>query len=132
MVLAPADDNVAAIRDFAKGRGVEVALDLVGSDQTVALAAGSVRHLGDISIVGIAGGTFPFSFGSTPIEASLQPTYWGTRAELVEVLDLAARGHIAPVISTFSLDDAPTAYAQLELGEIRGRAVIVPNRSYTP
>jgi len=130
MVLAPADDNVAAIRDFAKGRGVEVALDFVGSDQTMALAARSVRHLGDISIVGIAGGTFPFSFGSTPIEASLQSTYWGTRAELVEVLDLAARGRITPEIETFSLDDALAAYARLEAGEIRGRAVVVPTTSF--
>jgi propanol-preferring alcohol dehydrogenase len=132
MVLPPAEENGTAIREFAKGRGVEVALDFVGSTETMALAATSARHLGDVTIVGIAGGTFGFSFGSTPVEASLQFTYWGTRAELVEVLDLASRGHVAPVISTFSLDDAPTAYAQLESGEITGRAVIVPTPSYTP
>jgi len=50
--------------------------------------------LGDVTIVGIAGGTLPVSFFSVPYEVSIQTTYWGTRPELVEVLDLAARGLI--------------------------------------
>jgi propanol-preferring alcohol dehydrogenase len=131
LVLAPAEDIVARTRDFARGRGVEVALDFVGSDETIAVAAGSVRNLGDVSIVGIAGGAFRFSFASIPIEASLQTTYWGTRAELVEVLDLAARGRITPDITTFSLDEARSAYALLESGDVRGRTVVVPSASFT-
>jgi propanol-preferring alcohol dehydrogenase len=131
LILPPGDDAVTRIRDFAKGRGVELALDFVGADETMAVAAGAVRQLGDVTIVGIAGGSFPFCFASLPIEASLQTTYWGTRAELVEVLDLAARGRITPEIETFSLDDALAAYARLEAGEIRGRAVVVPTTSFS-
>lgn len=60
---------------------------------------------------------------------SLQTTYWGARHELLEVLDLGGRGLIESEITTFSLDDAPSAYEALKSGDIEGRAVIVPNES---
>ncbi|GAB3857814.1 NAD(P)-dependent alcohol dehydrogenase [Nocardioides maradonensis] len=123
---APGDDVVDLVRDFAHGRGVEVALDFVGTDRTMATAAAVMRQRGDLSVVGIAGGTLPVSFTSVPLEVSVQTTYWGTRAELVEVLDLAGRGLIAPEIEVFSLDEALTAYDRLAAGDIAGRAVIVP------
>jgi propanol-preferring alcohol dehydrogenase len=101
-------------------------LDFVGADTTLALGAAVVRQVGDLTVVGIGGGTLPVSFFSLPYEASVQTTYWGSRSELVEVLDLGARGLIAPKVATFPLDDALTAYRQLHDGKLRGRAVIVP------
>ena len=74
------------------GRGADVVLDFVGSEATIALGAAVSRFLGDVTVVGIAGGTFPFNFFALPYEVSVQTTYWGSRPELVEVLDLAARG----------------------------------------
>ena len=118
------------IRDATPGgRGADVVIDFVGSDATLALGAAVVRQLGDLTIVGIAGGTLPVSFFSVPYEVSIQTTYWGTRSELVEVLDLAARELIRPHITTFPLDAAPAAYRQLASGKISGRAVIVPTSS---
>ena len=61
------------------------------------------RSLGDVTVVGIAGGTFPFNFFSLPYEVSMQTTYWGSRPELVEVLDLAARGLLRPTVTTVPL-----------------------------
>jgi propanol-preferring alcohol dehydrogenase len=125
-----ADDTAAAaIRDATSGQGADVVLDFVGSDATLALGAAAVRVLGDLTIVGIAGGTLPVSFFAVPYEVSIQTTYWGSRPELVEVLDLAARGLLHPHITTFPLAEAADAYRQLERGELTGRAVIVPNRS---
>ena len=82
--------------------------------------------LGDLTIVGIAGGTLPVSFFSVPYEVSIQTTYWGSRPELIEVLDLAARGLLRPKVTTFTLDTAMDAYTALEAGRLEGRAVIVP------
>ena len=107
-------------------------LDFVGSDATLAPGAAMVRQLGDLTIVGIAGGTLPVSFFGLPYEASVQTTYWGNRSELVEVLDLAARGILAPEISTFALDQGVEVYAALAAGDISGRAVVVPSAAYTP
>ncbi len=126
LALVPGDDAAAQIRSVTGGRGADVVIDFVGSDTTLALAAAVTRSLGDLTIVGIAGGTLPVSFFSVPYEVSIQTTYWGSRPELVEVLDLGARGLIRPTITTFSLDDAVRAYSALAAGEIEGRAVVIP------
>jgi propanol-preferring alcohol dehydrogenase len=105
---------------------------MVGSDETLATAAAATRQLGDLTIVGIAGGTLPVSFFGLPYEVSVQTTYWGNRGELVEVLDLAARGLLRPEITTFPLDEATAVYAGLAAGDIAGRAVVVPFTAYDP
>ncbi|EID17247.1 alcohol dehydrogenase GroES domain-containing protein [Mycolicibacterium phlei RIVM601174] len=118
--------TAGAIRDLTGGRGADVLLDFVGADATIELARAAARPLGDVTIVGIAGGSVPLSFFSQPYEVSIQTTYWGSRPELIELLDLAARGVLHIESTTYSLDDAAQAYRDLHEGKIRGRAVIVP------
>jgi propanol-preferring alcohol dehydrogenase len=124
--LVPDDGVDAEIRRATRGRGADVVIDCVGSDATLALGAAAVRTVGDLTIVGIGGGTLPLSFFSLPYEASVQTTYWGSRPELVEVLDLGARGLVRPDTETYGLDDALTAYRDLQSGQLVGRAVVVP------
>ena len=130
VVLASGPDLVAQIREATGGLGADVILDFVGSDQTLAAAAASVRQLGDVTIVGLGGGTLPMSFFSVPYEVSVQSTYWGNRHELVEVLDLAARGLLRAEVQRFSLEEAASAYEQLAAGRIDGRAVVVPHEQH--
>jgi alcohol dehydrogenase, propanol-preferring len=125
-VLPSDEHSAAAIRDLTGGRGAEVLLDFVGAEATINLARAAARPLGDVTIVGIAGGTVPLSFFSQPYEVSIQTTYWGTRPELVELFDLASRGLITAETTTYGLDQAVQAYHDLQAGTIRGRAVIVP------
>ena len=125
-VFRPGDGTADAVKAATGGRGADVVLDFVGSEGTLALGAAAARQLGDLTIVGIAGGTLPVSFFGVPYELSIQTTYWGTRPELVEVLDLGARGLLTPTITTFSLDESPDAYRLLADGKVEGRAVIVP------
>jgi propanol-preferring alcohol dehydrogenase len=132
VVLAPGPDLVERIRELTRGRGADLVLDMVGSDQTLATAAACTRPMGDLTIVGIAGGTLPVSFFGLPYEVSVQTTYWGNRAELVEVLDLAARGLLRPQVTTFPLEEATAVYADLAAGDIDGRAVVVPFTEYEP
>lgn len=125
-VLVSDAHTQTAIRDLTGGRGADVVLDFVGSAPTIELARGAARMLGDVTLVGIAGGSVPFSFFSQPYEVSLQTTYWGSRPELVELLDLAHRGLVHVEHATFGLEEAPGVYERLRKGEIQGRAVIVP------
>jgi propanol-preferring alcohol dehydrogenase len=126
LTVKPGDTAAADIRDYTHGVGADVVLDFVGADSTLALGAAIARQTGDLTIVGIAGGTLPVSFFAVPYEVSIQTTYWGSRPELVEVLDLAARGLITPHCTTFPLSEAVHAYELLAKGEVSGRAVIVP------
>src|SRR4051794_24444005 len=126
-VTVPAGpDAAAAIRDATGGVGADVVLDFVGSDATMQLGVQVARPLGDLTVVGIAGGSVPFGFFSVPYEVSLQTTYWGSVVELMELLELARRGVVKAEHSTYSLADAPQAYEALKAGTLRGRAVIVP------
>ena len=83
--------------------------------------------MADLTIVGLGGGTLPVSFFGIPYEVSVQTTYWGNRAELVEVLDLAARGLLHAEITRFELGQAEQAYELLRSGAVDGRVVVVPN-----
>jgi len=108
------------------GRGADLVLDCVGSADTLALAAASARTMGDITLIGVAGGTLPFRFGNPANEVSVQSVYWGTRAELVEVLELAARGLLMVQTTAYPLERAIDAYHDLAAGHVLGRAVVVP------
>lgn len=122
------ENTAEEIRELTGGRGVDVTLDFVGANPTIALGAAVARQMGDLTIVGIGGGSYDFSFFNVPYEVSMQTTYWGTRPELAELLDLGARGMIRTEVEEYSLDDALDAYQDLKDGKIRGRAVIIPNR----
>ena len=126
VTVVAGDDAAAEIRDATGGVGADVVLDVVGSDATMKLAVAVSRPLGDVTLVGIAGGSAPFGFFATPYEVSLQTTYWGSVVELMEVLELARRGVIKAEVTTFSLDDAAKAYDALRSGSVQGRAVVVP------
>ncbi|MEX5718580.1 zinc-binding dehydrogenase [Geodermatophilus maliterrae] len=56
----------------------------------------------------------------------MRAPYWGTRTELLEVLDLARAGAVYVGVEKYSLDETPEAYRRLHEGAVRGRAVVVP------
>ncbi len=120
------DSTVDEIMELTAGRGAEVVLDFVGSDDSLAVGARVTRQLGHLTVVGMAGGTLPISFFGIGYEVSVATTYWGTLPELHEVIALAATGKVRATIHQYSLDDALAAYTDLHKGTIEGRAVIVP------
>ncbi|MCW2620854.1 MAG: Alcohol dehydrogenase GroES domain protein [Frankiales bacterium] len=126
VALAAGDGAGELVREATGGRGVEVVLDFVGSAETLELARTVVRPLGEIVIVGLARGTLAVGFDTVPYETRVSTGYWGSRPELVEVLDLAARGRIGVAVSTYPLADAPRALGLLRSGDVVGRAVVVP------
>lgn len=121
------DDAAAQVRAATGGRGADVVLDFVGAAATMELGRAVVRNSGDLTLIGAAGGMMEVGFYNLPYEASLQSTVWGSRSELVEVLELGARGLLRPTISTYGLDEAVGVYKQMADGTLRGRAVIVPS-----
>lgn len=124
--LAADDEVPVRVKDLTHGLGADVVLDFVGSESTIRSAMASARTMADVTVVGIAGGTFPWSFFSQAYEVCLTTTYWGSRPELVELFELAARGLVRAEHTFYSLDDAVRAYEDLQAGKVRGRAVIVP------
>lgn len=117
-----------AIADLSKGRGADAVFDFVGSPETVTLAGAVATAYADITIVGVGHGTLPVGYRRQAFEANVRSTFWGSRSELWEVVDLAKSGRLHVEVDTYSLDQAPDVYERLSRGEILGRAVIVPDR----
>ncbi|SIO45424.1 alcohol dehydrogenase catalytic domain-containing protein [Paraburkholderia phenazinium] len=76
----------------------------------------------------------PFSISSQgkPFHMMRQRVIGSTHAglrHLSEVLDLAAKGKVKPIVETFSLDRATEAYDRLASGKMRFRGVFTPSHS---
>ena len=119
--------QVERIRQITGGKGVNAAFDFVGAKPTVATAMASMARQGRCTIVGIAGGTYEWSFFNAPYEVELTSTYWGTIEELHEVVDMYKAGQIKPMFTPYPMDKALDAYRALVDGKLSGRAVVVPH-----
>ena len=84
-------DAVENVRKITGKDGVTAVFDFVGYQPTINTAMGVVGTMGDVTIVGLGDGKAAASVGfwSQPYEVSVRTPYWGARAELIEVLDLA-------------------------------------------
>jgi len=107
--------------------GVDVVLDFVGSDETMAQGVAALVPGGRLVVVGGARGTLAVGKGlDFPLGWQVSAPFWGTRADLVEVVELARQGLLDPVIEEVPFDDVLDAYARLDAGDVTGRLVVVP------
>lgn len=120
------DEAAEAIRKLTGPRGAVLALDFVGAQPTVDLCTKVVGRNSRITVVGLGGGTLHYAANNPPYGTSVTVPYWGSRTELMEVIALAANGHIHPLVEKFPLEQAPAVYQRLRDGKIKGRAVLVP------
>ena len=116
-----------AIRALTGGRGAELVLDVVGSEATLALAGQALAFEGDLTLLGLAGGTIEYGAMTLPWGARIATTYWGTAAELMEVLNLAQSGSIEIRTERVPLEGVADAYARLARGEVESRIVAWPS-----
>lgn len=111
--------------------GADVVLDFVGSDSTLSLGASVISTGGFLALVGLAGGHLRVAPGvgdtGIPFETRVVIPFWGTRAELAEVIALARSGGISAHVEKFSLSNAQAAYDKMRAGQLNGRAVVLPN-----
>jgi propanol-preferring alcohol dehydrogenase len=125
--LVSEEASPESVRALTGGRGAELVLDVVGSGETLALAAGVLAMEGDLTVLGLAGGSIEYGAMALPWGARIATTYWGTGVELMEVLELARTGRISVTTERVPLDGVPAAYERLREGRVEGRAVACPN-----
>ena len=103
-------DVPAAIRDMTRGRGADVAMEVVGATPTVVTAIESVRKGGSVCLVGNVAPTIELPLQSVVTrEISLHGTC-GCNGEYPECIDLMNRGaiNVAPLSTSYiSLADSP-------------------------
>ncbi|WP_405864861.1 MULTISPECIES: NAD(P)-dependent alcohol dehydrogenase [unclassified Streptomyces] len=122
-------DTARVLRDGTGGVGADAVLDFVGNEATLGLAVDVLRPGGELALIGSGGGQVTVRKpGLLPPGFRLSLPFWGTRPELTEVIALARSGALHVETERFPLSAAPKAFDLLRRGQIRGRAVLMPDR----
>ena len=121
-------DAVKKIMSICNEKGVDSIIDFVNAPPTVKMDLSLIRKRGNIILVGLFGGSVELSLVSVPLKAiTIQGAYTGNYNDMVELINLAQRGVINPIVSKhYKLDDANIALNDLKNRKIIGRAVINP------
>ena len=122
------EDPVKAIMELTDKLGADAVIDFVNASKTVETDMQFLRRRARLVLVGLFGGELKLSLVTMPTRAyRLIGSYTGTLSDLIELVSLAERGVIKPVVSNrFTLDQATEALTMLTKGKIIGRGVINP------
>ena len=122
------EDPVKAVMELTDKLGADATIDFVNASKTVETDIQLLRRRARLVLVGLFGGELKLSLIAMPTRAyKIIGSYTGSISELVELVSLAKRGVIKPVISErFKLEQATEALSKLKDGKIIGRGVINP------
>ncbi|SFF39011.1 alcohol dehydrogenase [Actinacidiphila alni] len=126
-----ADHVVAGGKELHDLGGADVLLITTNAFEAAEEAMAGLRPSGRVVLSGLDF-TRPFSISSegVPFHMMRQKVIGSThggRHYLSEVVDLAGRGKVKPIVETFSLDQAAEAYDRLSSGRMRFRGVFLPH-----
>ena len=121
-------DPVKRVMEMTDKLGADVVIDFVNASKTVETDMQILRRRARVVLVGLFGGELRLSLVTMPTRAyKLIGSYTGSLSDLIELVSLAKRGVIKPVVSNrFKLDQATEALQMLKDGKILGRGVINP------
>lgn len=129
-VVDPNDEEVVAqIKKAAPtGRGLRMAIDLVGNPDTLQLAVDSMVKGATVVAVGLMGGEFTIPTPYLPMRAlTIAGSYVGSLQDLRDLMSLVREKNIPPPpIETHPLSDAQKVLDALREGKVGGRGVLVP------
>ena len=121
------NDVDEALRALTGGRGLDAAIDFVSQPRTLEAALGALGRGGRLITLGGAGQPF-----QAPADAMLEKelellgSRYATRQEVIEALQIVARGEVWPMVSEIGrMADAESIHDKLEAGSITGRAAIL-------
>ena len=112
----------------ACGGGADAVIDFVNAPPTAKLGLSVLRKRGRLVMVGLFGGAVELPLVTVPLKAiTIEGAYTGTFSAMEELVELARKGTVRPVVSKkYGLDGANEALESLKAGKIVGRAVINP------
>ena len=128
-IVSPKEgDPAKRVMEITENLGADAIIDFVNASKTVETDMKMLRRRGRAVLVGLFGGELKLSLVSMPTRAyRLIGSYTGSLSDLIELVSLAKRGVIEPVVShRFKLSQATEALQMLKDGKILGRGVINP------
>lgn len=128
-VLDGIDRSTAkALREASDG-GVDVVIDVIGTDDSIIAGMRSMRGGGSFALVGSEGGLLPKSwFSNFPQEAEIFTFQGSTRRDVAAVAALLGQGAVELDVEVAALSEVTAAYERLGAGSLTGRIVVQPGR----
>lgn len=127
VVDASAGGVAQALLDLTRGEGIDVVIDYVSSTSTLEAGAKALGRRGRLVTLGGAGQRFQVSALDLLIkEQDLLGSRYVTRSEILETLDLVARGEVWPIVTEIRpLEEAEALHERVERGQVTGRAALL-------
>jgi len=121
-------DITKSVMELTNNMGADAVVDFVNASKTVDADMKFLRRRAKVVLVGLFGGELRLNLVTMPTRAyRLIGSYTGTLADMTELISLADREIIKPVISDkFKLNQATEALSKLKEGKIIGRGVLNP------
>jgi propanol-preferring alcohol dehydrogenase len=129
IIINPKKGNpIKEIKEITDKLGADAVIDFVNNSKTVKTDMQILRRRARVVLVGLFGGALQLNLVTMPTRGyKLIGSYTGTMTDMIELVSLAKRGIIKPLISEkFTLRQATKALTRLKAGKIDGRAVINP------
>ena len=120
------DDTVAAVQDLTDGNGAEAVIDFVGEGGAVEVGVACLRRNGNYYVIGYGGSLNVPTIDIISTEINFIGNLVGSYNDLAELMVLAAQGKVSLHTSTYPLADFSKALDDLDHGNVRGRAILVP------
>lgn len=114
------------LMDLTNGEGVDVAIDYVSATSTLEAGAKALGKHGRLITLGGAGQSFEAnSLEMLMKEQDLLGSRYVTRSEILETLELVARGEVWPLVTDVRpLEEAEALHERIESSEVVGRAAL--------
>ena len=119
-------DQVDAVLDLTNGEGAEAVIDFVGEGGAVEDGIAVLRRAGNYYVVGYGGSLVVPTIDVISTEINFIGNLVGSYNDLAELMVLAAQGKVTLHTTTYRLADFGKALEQLDRGQVRGRAILVP------
>jgi NAD+-dependent secondary alcohol dehydrogenase Adh1 len=118
--------QVEAVRELTGGRGAHVVLDFVAEQGAEADGWAMTGGGGSYFVIGYGGTVQVPTLDIISTERNIIGNIVGTYNDLAELMALAEGGRVTLHTRTYPLDAAAEAFADLDAGRVRGRAILVP------
>ncbi|NUO36811.1 MAG: NAD(P)-dependent alcohol dehydrogenase [Dermatophilaceae bacterium] len=118
--------QVDQVLDVTDGQGAEVVVDFVGENGSTAEGLAMTRRAGDYHVVGYGENVDVPTIDLVSTEKNVVGNLVGSYNDLQDLMALAARGAVTLHTQTYALDDFQSAIDDLNAGNVRGRAILVP------
>jgi NAD+-dependent secondary alcohol dehydrogenase Adh1 len=118
--------QVEQILELTGGNGAEAVIDFVGEGGAIEDGVASLRRNGNYYVIGYGGILSVPTIDIISTEINFIGNLVGSYNDLAELMVLAAQGKVSLHTATYPLSDFQKALDDLDHGNVRGRAILVP------